>query len=141
MRRGNPGHRDAAPSAGGGERAAGDPDWAVRQLGAEHEIEGYAGKISVPQGESFPLFVSSTSAGYRVTAFRLGWYQGDGARKVWQSGPLRGHQQEGQVLGRPEEHDADGLGPRAGGAHGRLAAGFVPAPAGRGFGGRSATCR
>ena len=44
-------------------------------------------------GESFPLFVSTTSAGFRVTAFRLGWYAGDGARQVWRSGPLRGHRQ------------------------------------------------
>ena len=76
----------------------GDPHWAVRHLGAEHEIEGYAGKVSVRQGESFRLFVSSASSGYRVTAFRLGWYQGDGARRVWQSGSLRGHQQNGAVL-------------------------------------------
>jgi hypothetical protein len=76
----------------------GDPHWAIRHLGAEHEIEGFAGTISVRQGESFPLFVSSTSSGYRVTAFRLGWYQGDGARRVWQSGSLRGHKQNGAVL-------------------------------------------
>ena len=76
----------------------GDPHWAIRHLGAEHEIEGYAGTASVRQGESFPLFVSSTSSGYRVTAFRLGWYQGDGARRVWQSGSLRGHKQNGAVL-------------------------------------------
>ena len=76
----------------------GDPRWAIRHLGAEHEIEGYAGTISVRQGESFPLFVSSTSSGYRVTAFRLGWYRGDGARRVWQSGSLRGHKQNGAVL-------------------------------------------
>jgi hypothetical protein len=76
----------------------GDPHWVIRHLGAEHEIEGYAGQASVRQGDPFPLFVSSTSAGYQVTAYRLGWYQGYGARKVWQSGPLRGHQQNGPVL-------------------------------------------
>ena len=76
----------------------GDPHWEIRQLGAEHEIEGYAGKASVLPGESFPLFVSTTSSGYQVTAFRMGWYHGDGARQVWQSGPLRGHQQNDPVL-------------------------------------------
>jgi len=79
----------------------GDPHWAIRHLGAEHEIEGYAGRISVRQGESFPLFVSSTSAGYQVTAFRMGWYQGDGARTVWQSGALRGRRQNGPILAGP----------------------------------------
>ena len=76
----------------------GDPHWVIRHLGAEHEIEGYAGRSSVRQGESFPLFVSTTSAGYQVTAFRLGWYQGTGARAVWQSGPLRGHTQAGPAV-------------------------------------------
>ncbi len=79
----------------------GDPHWEIRQLGAEHEIEGYAGKASVLPGESFPLFVSTTSSGYQVTAFRMGWYHGDGARQVWQSGPLRGHQHTDPVLAGP----------------------------------------
>lgn len=68
----------------------GDRHWELRHLGGEHEIEGYAGKASVAQGESFPLLVSTTSHGFRVRAFRLGWYGGDGARKVWESGTLRG---------------------------------------------------
>jgi hypothetical protein len=71
----------------------GDPDWEIRHLGPADAIEGYAGAASVLTGQSFPLFVSSTSTGFRVTAFRLGWYGGDGARRLWRSGPLRGHQQ------------------------------------------------
>ncbi len=76
----------------------GDPHWEIRHLGGEHEIEGYAGKASVLTGESFPLFVSTQSSGFRVTAFRLGWYQGDGARKVWQSKSLRGGAQKSPAL-------------------------------------------
>ncbi|MGH3169397.1 MAG: N,N-dimethylformamidase beta subunit family domain-containing protein, partial [Trebonia sp.] len=76
----------------------GDPDWAIRHLGGEHEIEGYAGKASVLPGESFPLFVSSRSGGFTVTAFRLGWYRGDGARKVWSSRTLRGRVQNGPAM-------------------------------------------
>src|SRR6185437_7631704 len=52
---------------------AGDPHWEVRHPGAPHAIEGYAGKASVLAGETFPLVVSTTSRGLRVTAFRLGW--------------------------------------------------------------------
>jgi hypothetical protein len=44
-------------------------------------------------GESFPLFISSTANRFQVTAFRLGWYGGAGARLVWRSGPLTGHRQ------------------------------------------------
>ncbi|HEX3753420.1 MAG TPA: N,N-dimethylformamidase beta subunit family domain-containing protein [Streptosporangiaceae bacterium] len=76
----------------------GDPHWVIRHLGGEHEIEGYTGRASVRQGESFPLYVSTTSSGYRVTAYRLGWYQGTGARRVWQSDALRGHAQAGPVV-------------------------------------------
>jgi hypothetical protein len=73
----------------------GDPHWEIRQLGAWNAIMGYAGAASVLTGQSFPLFVSTTSSGFRVRAFRLGWYGGDGARQVWQSGSLRGQQQNG----------------------------------------------
>lgn len=71
----------------------GDPRWKITQLGAAHAIEGYTGQPSVPQGGSFPLFVSTTARSFTVTAYRMGWYQGDGARKVWRSGSVRGHQQ------------------------------------------------
>jgi len=68
----------------------GDADWEARNLGAQHEIEGYAGKASVLPGESFPLFVSCASRWFTVTAYRVGWYRGDGARRLWRSGSLRG---------------------------------------------------
>ena len=89
----------ATPRASTGRRVvsensrAGDPHWEIRHLGAANAIMGYAGAASVLTGHSFPLFVSTTSSGFRVRAFRLGWYGGDGARQVWQSGSLRGHRQ------------------------------------------------
>jgi hypothetical protein len=78
--------RNAAPEAS----LPGDEHWAIRHLGGAHEIEGYAGKASVLAGEPVPLFVSCQPKWFTVTAFRLGWYQGAGARKVWQSPTLRG---------------------------------------------------
>jgi len=71
----------------------GDRHWRIRRLGARHEIEGYAGRASVLPGEPVPLHVSTTSRGYRVLAFRMGWYHGDQARRVWESGSLRGRRQ------------------------------------------------
>src|ERR1700691_2087698 len=68
----------------------GTSDWVIRTLGAEHEIEGYAGRASVLAGESFPLFVSTTARSFTATGYRLGWYQGHGARQVWKSGTVRG---------------------------------------------------
>jgi hypothetical protein len=76
----------------------GDPHWEIRHLGPARAIEGYTGAASVLTGEPFQLFVSTTSSGFRVKAFRLGWYGGAGARQVWQSGSLGGHQQNGPGL-------------------------------------------
>ena len=54
---------------------------------------GYAGRASVLPGEQVPLFVSTTARSFRVRAYRMGWYGGDLARLVWQSGSIRGHRQ------------------------------------------------
>jgi len=67
----------------------GTSEWVIHNLGAEHEIEGYAGKASILTGESFPLFVSTTGRAFTAAAYRLGWYQGHGARQVWKSGTVR----------------------------------------------------
>src|SRR5579862_7814089 len=94
----------ATPRARSGPRLVsensrpGDRHWAIRHLGAPNAIMGYAGASSVVTGEPFSLFVSTTAAGFRVRAFRLGWYHGDGARQVWQSGSLRGHRQNAPGL-------------------------------------------
>ncbi|MDP9845199.1 N,N-dimethylformamidase beta subunit family domain-containing protein [Streptosporangium lutulentum] len=91
--------RPAAPSTVDGSATSaenarrGDPRWRVRERGAEHEIEGFADRVSVLPGESFRLYVSTTAARYTVRAFRVGWYGGAGARKVWQSPSLRGRRQ------------------------------------------------
>ena len=94
----------ATPRASPGRRLVpenslpGDPHWEIRQLGAADAIMGYAGAASVLTGQSFPLFVSTTSSRFWARAFRLGWYGGTGARKVWQSGALRGHRQNAVSL-------------------------------------------
>jgi hypothetical protein len=76
----------------------GTRDWVIRHLGADHEIEGYAGQASVLPGESLPLFVSTTARGFTATAYRLGWYAGDGARQVWKSRTVRGGAQRSATV-------------------------------------------
>ena len=76
----------------------GTSDWVIRHLGAEHEIEGYAGKASVLPGEPLPLFVSTTARSFTVTAYRLGWYQGHGARQLWKSKTVRGGAQRAATV-------------------------------------------
>jgi hypothetical protein len=76
----------------------GDPNWKIRHLGAQADVEGYASAESVLPGETLDLFVSSTSPSVQVHAFRLGWYAGDGAREVWNSAPVRTGQQKAAAL-------------------------------------------
>lgn len=76
----------------------GASDWVIRHLGAAHEIEGYPGKASVLPGEPLPLFVSTTARAFTVTAYRLGWYQGHGARQLWKSKTVRGGAQRASTV-------------------------------------------
>ena len=55
-------------------------------LGALDAIGGYAGQASVRPGEAVDLYVSTTAREFTVRAFRIGWYNGDLARKVWAVG-------------------------------------------------------
>jgi hypothetical protein len=71
----------------------GDPHWWISKQGAPDAMIGYAGQASVLPGEPVQLYVSTTSRDFRVTAFRIGWYRGDLARKVWQSPTIRGLRQ------------------------------------------------
>ncbi len=72
----------------------GDRDWWIRKVGPPDAIMGYAAQSSVLPGQPVPLFVSTTAREFRVRAYRVGWYRGDLARKVWESGPVRGHRQQ-----------------------------------------------
>jgi hypothetical protein len=61
----------------------GDADWQIGPVTADAP-RGYAGTTSAQCGDTVALHVSSTRP-YRVTAYRMGWYAGSGARVVWQS--------------------------------------------------------
>jgi hypothetical protein len=88
-----------APSRGVGAQVVpenslpGDPNWWVTRTGAPDAIMGYAGQASVLPGEPVHLYVSTPAREFTVRAFRVGWYRGDLARRVWESGPVRGHRQ------------------------------------------------
>ncbi len=76
----------------------GDPDWKISQLGAPEAMVGYAGQYSVLPGEPVTLYASTTARSFTVSAFRMGWYNGDQARLVWKSGTVRGGQQSAYNL-------------------------------------------
>ncbi|MGW2514527.1 N,N-dimethylformamidase beta subunit family domain-containing protein [Streptomyces scopuliridis] len=95
------------PSAGGADRSAADaaerkrpgsPDWRIRSVGPPEAVEGYTDRVSVLPGEEFGLYVSTTAPGFRVSAYRIGWYGGAQARLVWRSGRIAGHAQRRPLL-------------------------------------------
>ncbi|MGW3498544.1 N,N-dimethylformamidase beta subunit family domain-containing protein [Streptomyces sp. NPDC001020] len=98
---------DHSPPARGGHRASasrrpeaerdrpGTPDWRIRSQGPPAAVAGYTDRVSVTPGEECGLFVSTTAASFRVSAFRVGWYGGAQARLVWSSGRVPGRAQPG----------------------------------------------
>jgi hypothetical protein len=80
---------------------AGDPHWDIRHLGGPDAMLGYTGQASVLPGEEITLYASTTSRSFTVSAFRMGWYRGDLARRVWRSGTVPGHRQGKPVLIEP----------------------------------------
>lgn len=71
------------------ERENGKPgtaEWQLRDQARLREIEGYASATSVNRGEQIGLLVSTIDPVYSLEIFRMGWYSGLGARRVF--GPV-----------------------------------------------------
>ena len=62
---------------------AGDPasDWQVSGIG-DSTIQGFATSMSVNVGETENFKISTPSTSYHIDILRVGYYQGNGARKV-----------------------------------------------------------
>jgi hypothetical protein len=71
----------------------GDPGWRLTSYGLAGTIDGYCDRVSVLPGEPVRLHTSTTTDGFLVTAYRMGWYGGALARRVWRSGWVRGRAQ------------------------------------------------
>ncbi|MGW2553930.1 N,N-dimethylformamidase beta subunit family domain-containing protein [Streptomyces sp. NPDC001635] len=71
----------------------GSPDWRIGSEGPATAVAGYADRVSVVPGEECGLYVSTTARFFRVSAFRVGWYGGAGARLVWRSPRVPGRVQ------------------------------------------------
>ena len=57
---------------------------------APDDIQGYADKVSVNLQGPMTVYVDTTAATFHVVAFRLGYYGGLGARRVWTSKEVPG---------------------------------------------------
>ncbi len=70
----------------------GSADWKItepvpgtRPRTAEGSIEGYADTTSARPGDTVTLYVATNAESWQVQAYRMGWYNGDHARLIWQS--------------------------------------------------------
>ncbi|MFI9252057.1 N,N-dimethylformamidase beta subunit family domain-containing protein [Streptomyces sp. NPDC053069] len=70
--------------------APGTADWRLGPTGPPDAVAGYTDRVSVAPGETCGLHVSTTAASFRVSAFRVGWYGGRQARRVWASERIPG---------------------------------------------------
>lgn len=75
----------------------GDAWWVTTPQNAG-DIEGYASQVSALAGDKVTLFVSTKADQFHVEAYRMGYYQGIGARKVWQSDQVGGVRQPSPTL-------------------------------------------
>ncbi len=64
----------------------GTSSWELSNPAVGREIEGYASRTSINRGETIELFVNTEAPQFRLEVFRMGWYQGLGARRVF--GPI-----------------------------------------------------
>jgi hypothetical protein len=59
-----------------------DPQtWQIDNAG-DDSIQGFATAMSVNRGQSISFKIKSTTSAYTIDILRLGWYAGDGARRV-----------------------------------------------------------
>ena len=71
-------------------RFPGTTSWRITDSGATGFIEGFADHVYASVGDQVGLFVSTDAPRFQVTGYRMGWYQGSGAREMWQSPEVTG---------------------------------------------------
>ena len=74
-------------------RKPGTTAWEITHLPASGSIQGWASSTYAAAGQSVGLYVTTTAPTFRVIAYRMGYYQGKGARRIWESKPVRGEVQ------------------------------------------------
>ena len=78
---------------------SGTASWKLSNVALNREIEGYASETSVNAGEQISFFVNAPNdSQYTITIYRLGYYQGLGARQMAPPVTLRGFGQPVPVV-------------------------------------------
>jgi hypothetical protein len=81
---------------------AGTTAWRIPKdaVATDRQMSAYASHSSITAGNTFRLFASTVSSSFTVRAFRVGHYQGKGARLIWQSGRVLGKVQAAPTVVR-----------------------------------------
>ncbi len=70
---------------------SGTPSWRPNlPFGDQSAIQAFTAPVSVNQGGVLHIYVSTSAPSYSFRIYRMGWYQGLGARLVYQSSPMAG---------------------------------------------------
>jgi hypothetical protein len=64
----------------------GAEDWMLTKPAFGREIEGYASVCSAASGQTVEFYVNTAAPSYTIQIYRMGWYGGRGARRIW--GPV-----------------------------------------------------
>ncbi len=71
----------------------GSSNWVITKSARHHEIEGFASATSVEAGETIGFYINSQGNDYNINIYRMGWYQGLGAREVLLAANMAGQDQ------------------------------------------------
>ena len=71
-------------------RLPGTTSWEIPANASPTVIQGFANLVYAKQGQDVGLYVDSSAPSFRAIAYRMGYYQGLGAREVWASPLERG---------------------------------------------------
>jgi hypothetical protein len=72
----------------------GTTDWQLSNgPRAAGTIAGFANATYAAAGQTLRLYVTTSAATFHAVAFRMGWYQGKGARQIWTSPEIAGRVQ------------------------------------------------
>jgi hypothetical protein len=85
---------EASEEAGAtARRDKGSDDWRMTRVATDGQIEGYTTRVSGPPGTLLEVKVSTTEPAYRMSAYRLGDYDGGSGHLVHRSALLQGERQ------------------------------------------------
>ncbi len=74
-------------------KLSGTKAWQISGHRSFGSIEGFAGLNYAQVGDRVGIYVSTTASSFHITAYRMGYYGGNGGHEVWRSGPVSGHVQ------------------------------------------------